>query len=109
MTIGEQLKDLRESRNLTQSELAKILGVAQSTYSQYEIGDRKLPDDLKTKIADYYEVTIDYLFGRPQNDKQSFSASPKIRAIARSAEDVTEEDQDFVLDLLKKLKKKRTN
>ena len=53
MTLGDKLKNLRESKDMTQSEMAKLLGVAQSTYSQYEIGDRRLPDDLKIKLAPF--------------------------------------------------------
>jgi len=62
--FSQRLIDLRKSRNLTQSEMAKILDVARTTYSSYEQG-RRMPDaDIQNRIADYFDVTLDYLHGR---------------------------------------------
>lgn len=62
-----RLIDLREDNDITQNQIASILNVKQNTYSQYENGKREVPIDVLWKLADYYNVSIDYLVGR-QND-----------------------------------------
>lgn len=62
-----RLRDLREDKDITQNQIASILNVKQNTYSQYENGKREVPIDVLWKLADYYNVSIDYLVGR-QND-----------------------------------------
>lgn len=59
-----RLKDLREDNELTQNKLAEYLHVKQNTYSQYENGQRQVPLDILCKLADFYNVTLDYLVGR---------------------------------------------
>lgn len=59
-----RLKDLREDRDLTQQQVADLLNIRQNTYSQYETGKREIPLILLWKLADYYQVSIDYLVGR---------------------------------------------
>ena len=61
-----RLKDLREDNDLTQSKLAEHLHIKQNTYSQYENGQRQVPLDILIKLADYYNVTLDYLVGRTE-------------------------------------------
>ena len=60
----KRLKDLREDRDLTQKELAKIIGCSQTTYSRYETGQTSVPNDILTKLADLYDVSLDYIFLR---------------------------------------------
>lgn len=62
--IGKTLKELRESRKLNQKELAKILGLKHQTISAYESDSREPDFQMLNKIADFFSVTIDYLFGR---------------------------------------------
>ena len=59
-----RLKDLREDRDLTQQDIAKILNISQRSYSHYELEDRQIPLDLLIKLADYYNVSVDYIIGR---------------------------------------------
>ncbi len=68
MTI-ERLKDIREDRNLTQKDIAKILDVPQQNYSRYELGIVKMPVDKYEVLADFYNVSIDYLIGRTDVSK----------------------------------------
>lgn len=67
MDIGNIIKQLRTKNNLTQQELGKILGVEKSTISMYENNKSRPDDDIKSKIADYFNVTTDYLLGRSNN------------------------------------------
>lgn len=64
MTICERIKGLREDHDLTQETIAQILHISQRTYSHYENGTRSLPLDIFIQIADYYDVSLDYLAGR---------------------------------------------
>ena len=60
----ERIKNLREDRDLKQETLAEMLGVRQTTYSKYELGKINVPVEMLIKIADFYDVTLDYLVGR---------------------------------------------
>lgn len=64
-----RIKDLREDRDLSQMALAELLSVNQATYSRYESGGLNIPNISLIKLADFYEVSIDYLLGRT-NDKR---------------------------------------
>ena len=62
-----RLKDLREDRDLTQGTIAEYLNIKQNTYSQYENERRQIPIELLIKLADYYNVSVDYILGRVDN------------------------------------------
>ena len=65
MKLSQKLRELREDRDLTQAEIAKLLNVSQITYSQYERGVRGLPlEHLKT-LCLYYGIKSDYILGIP--------------------------------------------
>ena len=57
----KKLKDLREDSDLTQKEIADILGISQRYYSNLESGNRTLSVDLLIKIANFYNVSLDEL------------------------------------------------
>ena len=59
-----RIRDLREDRDITQTEIAKILHCDQSLYSKYERGERALPLELAIKLAEFYGTSLDYLVGR---------------------------------------------
>ena len=63
----EKIKELRIANNLSQIELAEKLQIAQNTLSQYENGKRDPDIDTLKKIADYFDVTTDYLLERDNN------------------------------------------
>ena len=58
------IRELREDRDLSQSDIAKVLNVSQNTYSQYETGVIALTAEVLITLADYYNVSIDYLLDR---------------------------------------------
>ena len=62
--IFKNIRGLREDRDLKQREIAEMLGVSQNTYSQYETGVIALTDQVLIKLADFYNVSIDYLMDR---------------------------------------------
>jgi len=59
-----RIRDLRIDLGYKQKDIAALLGVSQNTYSQYEIGVLNYPLDAVIKLADLYNVSIDYLLGR---------------------------------------------
>lgn len=65
MKYNERLKELREDRDLTQTEIARILNVSQITYSQYERGVRGLPIEHLKTLCLYYGIKSDYILGIP--------------------------------------------
>ena len=62
-----RLKDIREDSDVTQRELAEFLHIKQNTYSQYETGVISITAEVLIKLADYYNVSIDYLLDRTDN------------------------------------------
>lgn len=68
-----RLVELRKKRKLTQKELADKLGIARTTYSGYENGNREPDFDTVQKLADFFGVSIDYLVGRVNNQKEILS------------------------------------
>lgn len=67
------LRKLRESKKLTQSDVASALQIGRSTYTKYESGKSKPVSEMLIKIADYFGVSIDYLLGR--SNTQNFNES----------------------------------
>ena len=59
-----RLRDLREDRDLKQKNLAAMLQIHQTTYSDYELGRLNIPVTVLHALADFYGVSIDYLLGR---------------------------------------------
>lgn len=57
----ERLRDMREDKDLYQSDIAKILNVSQQTYSRYENDDISIDKDSLIKLALFYNTSVDYL------------------------------------------------
>ena len=65
----QSLKDLREDKDLRQEDVAEILGISQTVYSRYERGFQTIPVVHLLKLADYYQVSTDYILGRTNNSR----------------------------------------
>lgn len=63
----QRLEDLRTDHDLTQEDVAKILGCQREVYRRYEKGTRTIPVDFLMRLADYYGVSMDYLVGRTKD------------------------------------------
>lgn len=100
--FGDTLMKLRKSKNLTQSDIAKILGVARTTYSSYE-QNRRMPDaEIQIKIADYFDVSLDYLHGRSKNNIADTIA-------AHIDSNASEEDIKEILAYIEEKRKEHVN
>ena len=67
--IFPNIRNLREDNDKKQQELADYLNVKQTTYSKYELGKINIPIEVFIKLADYYDVSIDYIVGRAPKKK----------------------------------------
>ena len=65
----DNIRNLREDNDKLQVELAAYLNVKQTTYSKYELGKINVPIDVFIKLADFYDVSVDYLVGRTKSKK----------------------------------------
>ena len=59
-----RLRDLREDKDLTQKQVAALLGMSQTGYSKYETGENDIPTQVLIKLADFYRTTTDYILER---------------------------------------------
>lgn len=64
-----RIKDLREDNDLTQNDISKILNISQVAYSYYELNKRSIPIEFLSKLADYYNTSVDYLLYRTDEIK----------------------------------------
>ena len=63
-TFGERLKELRKSKKLKQIDMSEFLGITSRNYQDYEYGKVDPPTSKTIALADYFEVSLDYLTGR---------------------------------------------
>lgn len=100
-TIGERLKRARERKNLKQTQVMKKTGINNKTLSGYE-NDVSEPDvDTVNKLADIYEVSVDWLYGRGEQNKEAY-----VEEFIKEYNNLQEEDQEYILGLLKRMPKK---
>ncbi len=69
MNYADRIKGLREDHDLNQTQIAKILHVAQTTYSDYETQKVRMPIDLIILLARYYDVDMNYISGVSRHKK----------------------------------------
>ena len=65
-----RIRDMREDRDLTQTEVARMLGMSQTGYSKYETGENDIPTTVLIKLARFYNTSIDYLLGESDNPER---------------------------------------
>ena len=98
MNLAKRLKHLRENKNLSQRQLAKLLNVAPSTLAMYEVNKREPDFDTLKTIANFFSVSTDYLLGITDSPSRSTTLKPQsveeqIMAILRTCNDLTEEEK----------------
>ena len=64
--LYQRIRELREDHGLTQVQMGKILSCSQRVYSNYERGELDIPTEILIKLADFYEVSVDYLLNRTE-------------------------------------------
>lgn len=64
--LYQRIRELREDHDLTQVQMGKILSCSQRVYSNYERGELDIPTEILIKLADFYEVSVNYLLNRTE-------------------------------------------
>lgn len=64
-----RIRELREDNDLTQASVGKKINIPQRTYAYYESGGRMVPPQVLCALADFYDVSVDYILGRTDNKK----------------------------------------
>ena len=85
----ETLRTLRKKMNLRQLDVAKALGIRNTTYSMYETGQSEPSLDMLTKLADFFDVSMDELFGRKSNN----DTQAPVHGIVRMYEALTDNNK----------------
>ena len=90
------LKELRQSKSITQSDLGKALSISPSAIGMYEQGRREPDAEILVKIADYFDVTTDYLLGRkPREPVKCYSQDE--HTLLRQYRELSEAHKEDVL------------
>lgn len=100
MDFKVRLKELRKSKKLYQEDVASKLGIARTTYASYEQGSREPDHEMLVKIADFFNVSIDYLLRGEEHYKELASEINKrsdTRYAAIDGHDFEDEEKDEIL------------
>ena len=60
----QRIQDLRTDADMSQKQLSEILHISQRSYSHYETGSRNIPVEMLIRLANYYDISVNYLVGR---------------------------------------------
>lgn len=93
--IGKRLQELRKSKNMTQSDLAELLGLTKVSISSYENNKTEPPDAIKIKIAKLFHVSADYLIGLTNIPTAYDDETDYIRTSTRLSEEAKYYLQDY--------------
>lgn len=117
MIFSKRLKELRESKGLYQGDVARLLGVTRQAISQYERGEREPSYEMLEKLADYFNVDMNYLLGK--EDRSTYYIDPQtaelaqeifdnkqLRMLINDAMDASPEDIRMAHEMLLALKRK---
>lgn len=99
----ENLKKLRNNQNLTQQDLSVQLNISQQVYSRYENGTREPDFETLIKIADYFNVSVDYLLGRIDENKPCTEPplTEEEKALLLLFSQIPKDKQQLVLEMIK--------
>lgn len=99
--LGDKIKTLRKKRNLTQVELAKKLTIAQSTLGMIESNQREGSKKTLKKLADFFDVTVDYLLSSDDDIPTAIEEENNIELNNRDKKDIAK-DLDMLMSKLDK-------
>jgi transcriptional regulator with XRE-family HTH domain len=102
--LGDKIKKLRKERNLTQVQLAKAIGIAQSTIGMIESNKRPAGRETLIKLAEFFNVTVDYLLSEDNESSEASTEKPEIN-IPKAYTDkykVTSRDKKQYVEEMKK-------
>lgn len=100
--IGQRIRDLRKQKRMSQTELAKSAGVSQTTVTAWETGKAEPSSSAITSLADYFDVTTDYLLGKPEMKKETDIDLDNAldNAVAYNGKPISDDDRAMAKSLL---------
>ncbi|WP_368664498.1 helix-turn-helix domain-containing protein [Streptococcus gallolyticus] len=111
--LPQRLKELRKETGLTQKEIANQIHVGQNSYSNWENGNRKPTAEITSKLAEFFNVSIDYLLGktdikeRNENNSIESTANVLFRTTVKDLNLTPEQEEQLKKDLNEFIKKRR--
>ena len=80
--IGKRLREMRQNAKLSQARVAAVVGSRQSAVARFESGEAHVPSAVMVRYADYFDVSLDYIFGRTDNPQgKLYENKPKVEKI----------------------------
>lgn len=108
MGFYQRLKDLKEDADLTQKQVAELIGVSMNHYGKYERGETDIPLEKAILLAKYYDVSLDYLAGL-SNQKKAMSIKEQVALVTmyRSLNAYNQKRiSEIIIEMLERQKKK---
>ncbi len=99
MAFYRKIRDLREDSDKTQTEVADFLGTTAQYYGKYEKGERELPFSRAIQLAQYYNVSLDYIAGREQGKPEKYLRDEELQLIEKWRS-LSKKDREMVTYLL---------
>lgn len=96
--MKNRLKEIRTNKNISGTKIAEFLNISPQYYYDIEKGRRKLSIELAEKIADYFDVTVDYLLGRSNHRKLTKKDEKDIEKIIEETKQKIENTEGLMLD-----------
>lgn len=116
MLFSERLRELRQNKGLSQSQLADALNISKSAISMYELGKREPDLETLEGIADFFNVDINYLLGKEDGSMyyldpeaaeiaQEVQSRPELKILFDASRKVSADDLELVINMIDRLKK----
>lgn len=107
--LHHRIVELRKSKKITQEGLSNKIGVSRSALSQYEIGSRQPDYDIIKRMADYFDVSIDYLLGNSESQikesRTGYLSDSQVLEAAEIFSRLNKDEQDNLLDFMRRMVK----
>lgn len=111
--LSKRLRKLREEKGLLQKDIAKILNIATSAYGYYEQGERDPGTQVLEILADFYDISIDYLMGRTDNRNESLPTDTELEEFLQKSNikfdgaPLDDDDKEDIINFLRMVWKRK--
>lgn len=95
--LVKRIKDLIEDSDATQKKLAKLFGITESTFSTYVTGKNRIPAWVVFRLAEYFQVTTDYLYGLTDDPQPPYPVSEAERAMLEAYRTLSKDQKELIV------------